>query len=168
MAHGAQPVALLGRRKSDIGLRPAFGPEVLVAVEAGRSHPVLQRKIVTVPDAEPALLGGVHQEQAAERPERLAAQALLALLVDYDDMLAGIGDFGRGDEAGEAGADHDYVSLVGHGVTPGFLRMEDRRPKRGQRQMALACGRGASFGDINLFQFGTLRRPGAARAQHLI
>ena len=118
MAHRAQPAALLAGRERHIGFRPAPRPEIFVAVEAGRSHPVLQREIVTVLDAEPALFGAVDQEQSAERPERLAAEALLALLVDHDDALAGVGDFGRGDEAREAPADHDYVRIVSHRVLP--------------------------------------------------
>ena len=118
MAHGAEPSALFAGRERHIGFRPAFRPKILVAVEARRSHPVLQRQIVTVLDAEPALFGAVDQEQSAERPEGLAAEALFALLVDHDDALAGVGDFGRGDEAGQPPADHDYVCIACHHVIP--------------------------------------------------
>ena len=118
VAHRPQPVALFAGRERHIGLRPALRPKILVAVEAGRSHPVLQREIETVLDAEPALFGAVDQKQSAERPEGLAAEALFALLVDHDDAFAGVGDFGCGDEAREAAADHDYVRILSHRVVP--------------------------------------------------
>ena len=114
MAHRPQPAAFFARRERHIGFRPALRPEILVAVEAGRTHPVLQREIETVLDAEPALFGAVDQEQPAERPEGLAAKALFAFLVDHDDALAGVGDFGRGDKACQSAADHDYVCIVSH------------------------------------------------------
>ena len=101
MAHRAQPAALFAGGERHVSFRPAPRPEILVAVEARRSHPVLQREIVAVLDAEPALFGRIDQKQSAERPEGLAAEALLAFLVDHDDALAGVGDFGRGDEARE-------------------------------------------------------------------
>src|SRR6266700_2622401 len=86
MTHGAEPIALLAGCERDIGFRPALRPKVFRPVEAGRSHPVLEREIVTVLDAKPALLRAIDQEQAAERPKRLAAKALLALLIDHYDM----------------------------------------------------------------------------------
>ena len=66
--------------------------------------------------------GLIDQKQSAERPEGLAAEALFAFLVDHDDALAGVGDFGRGDEAREAPADHDYVRIVCHRISPGPLQ----------------------------------------------
>ncbi len=119
MAHRAQPAAFFARREGDIGFSPASRPKVLVAVETRRPHPVLQRQVKTVPDAEPALFGAVDQKQSAERPEGLAAKALFALLVDHDDALAGVGDFGGGDEARQPRADHDYIRIIGHCVSPG-------------------------------------------------
>src|SRR6185437_12104793 len=121
VAHGAQPSAFFTGSERDIGFRPALRPEILVAVEAGRSHPVLQGEIVAVLDAESALLGRINQKQSAERPERLAAEALLAFLIDDDDPLAGVGDFLRRDEAGETGSDHDYICIVSHS-SPRFPR----------------------------------------------
>ena len=118
VAHGAQPVAFLARGKRHIGLGPAPRPVIVVAVEAGRPHPVLQRQVVTVLDAEPALLGRINQEQSAERPEGLAAEALLALLLDHDDASAGVGNFGRRDQAREPAADHNDISLIGHRFAP--------------------------------------------------
>ena len=64
--------------------------------------------------------GRIDQKQSAERPESLAAEALFALLIDHDDAFAGVGDLGCGDETREAAADHDDVSILSHGVSPGF------------------------------------------------
>ena len=158
MAHRAQPVALFAGGERHIGFGPAPRPEVLVAVEAGRSHPVLQREVVTVLDAEPALFGAVDQEQSAERPERLAAEALFAFLVDHDDAFAGVGDFGRRDEAREAPADHDYVRiLVPSRHSPGSCAIEARAFTAVNGKWRRARPRCAT--PVNLFQFGTF--PGA-------
>src|SRR3712207_9310424 len=81
-ALGVQPRALLARGEVDVGLGPAARPEVLVAVEGRRAHPVLQREVVRVAHPQAPLLGRADQEQAAERPERLAAERGLGLLVD--------------------------------------------------------------------------------------
>ena len=122
VAHRAEPVALLAGRERHIGFRPAPRPQILVAVEARRTDPVLQREFKTVLDAEPALFGAVDQKKSAERPERLAAEALFAFLVDHDDALAGVGDLCCRYEAGEAPADHDYIRIVSHCVIPPVLR----------------------------------------------
>lgn len=114
MPHRAQPVALLARGERDIGFRPALRPVILGAIETGRPLPVLPCKVVAVLDAEPTLFGRVDQEQAAERPERLAAEALLAFLLDDDDALAGVGKFRRCNQAGKSGTDNDYVGLLRH------------------------------------------------------
>src|SRR6516165_1257960 len=114
MAHGPQPGAFLAGRKAYIGLRPTPRPEILVAVEACRSDPVLECQVVTVLDAEPALFWGIDQKKPAKRPKRLAAQALFALLLDQDDAFAGIGNFGGGDETRKTSADHDDVSVLSH------------------------------------------------------
>src|SRR5262245_58216797 len=45
MAHRAQPVALFAGGESDVSFGPAPRPMVFVAIEACRSHPVLQRKL---------------------------------------------------------------------------------------------------------------------------
>ena len=73
-----QPLPLLPRGEADVRLGPAPRPVVAVPVELGAAHPVLEGEVVGVLDAHPTLLGGVHQEQPAERPERLATEALLA------------------------------------------------------------------------------------------
>src|SRR6516225_4150921 len=114
MTHCPQPGAFLADRKAHIGFRPTPRPEILIAVEACRSDPVLECQVVTVLDAEPALFGGIDQEKPAKRPKRLAAQVLFALLLDHDDAFAGIGNFGGRDEPRKAPADHDDVSLLSH------------------------------------------------------
>ena len=103
--------------------------------------------------------GEFDQEQSAERPESLAAEALFALLVDHDDALAGVSDFGRGNEPGEASADHNYVRIVSHAVSPGpGKRIEARGISRGQR-LAPA---GTLDGIVNLFHFGTFAAAGCS------
>ena len=64
--------------------------------------------------AQAPLLGRIDEEQATERPECLSAEALLSLLLDDDDALAGFRDLRRGDEAGKPGADHDHVGIEPH------------------------------------------------------
>ena len=87
---------------------------ILVAIEACSTPPILQRKLIGIPDAEPALLGRVDQEQAAERPERLATKVLLAFLIDDDDALAGVGKLGCGNKTGKARTHHDHIGIVSH------------------------------------------------------
>src|SRR6202158_850204 len=121
MAHRAEPSAFLAGCERHIGFRPAPWPKILVAIKPRRPQPVLQRQIVAVLDAEPALFGAIDQKQAAERPEGLAAEVLFALLVDHDDALAGVGDFSCGDEARQPAADHDYVCIACHRIIPRVL-----------------------------------------------
>ena len=58
-AHAAlvQPCALFAGRKADIGFGPFARPMVFLAVEPGRTHPVLQGQIVAVANAQAPLLG---------------------------------------------------------------------------------------------------------------
>jgi len=120
VAHRPQPSALLARREGHISFGPASRPQIFLAVEARRPYPVLQRQFVTVLDAEPALFRRIHQEQSAERPESLAAEALLALLIDHDDAFASFRNFRRRDEARKASADHNDVSILSHCLPPDF------------------------------------------------
>ena len=110
-AHLVQPGALLAGGEGDVGLGPAARPVVLRPVEAGGAHPVLQRQVVAVADAQAALLGRIHEHEAAERPERLAAEDLLGLLVEEDDALAGVDQLSSRHEAGEPAADHDRIGI---------------------------------------------------------
>src|SRR4029078_4341595 len=155
VAHRAQPVALFSGRERDIGLRPALRPKILIAVEARGADPVLQRQRVAVLDAEPALFGAIHKKKAGERTEGLAAEALLAFLVDHDDALAGVGDFGCRDQPGQSAADHDYVCVLSHPRPP--HRLVDLTPRHSTRSTAnAACLWPAGhLRNTSLFQFGT-------------
>ena len=110
--------------ETSAGERPPR-PVILAAVEAGGAAPVLPRQIMAVLDAEAALLRRIDQEQTAERPERLTAEALLALLLDDDDALAGVREFRRRDQPGQTRADHDHVRLFRHRLFRPVLRCSD-------------------------------------------
>ena len=116
VAHLAQPRALLAGREVDVRLGPRPRPVVLLAVELGAAHPVLQRELVGVPDAHPPLLGAVHQEQPAQAPERLAAQALLPLLVEQEHGPARVGRLRSGHQPGEPSSDDDHICVHGRRV----------------------------------------------------
>ena len=96
-----------------------FGP-----VEGGRAQPVLPGEIGRVPDAHQPLLGTVDEKQAAERPEGLAAEILLALLVDDDDHEAAIGRFRRRHQTGQPGADDQTIAV--HAFLP---CLDKQRPR---------------------------------------
>jgi hypothetical protein len=132
MAHRAQPAALFAGGKRDVSFGPAPWPQILVAIKTGRSDPVLQREVKTVLDAEPALFGSVDQKQSAERPERLAAEALLAFLIDHDDTLAGVGDFRRRDQTRQSAADHDYIRIIRHRLVPHLIEACGVHPGQGK------------------------------------
>ena len=108
-----QVAALLARREPDVGLRPLPRPEVLaLAIEPGRPHPVLQRELVGVLDPHPPLLGAVDEEQAGERPERLAAEVVAVLLLDDQHAAPGLDQLVGGHETGQPGADDQHVWFV--------------------------------------------------------
>ena len=117
-AHPVQPGAHLAGGEIDESLGDLAGPKILGTVELRRAQPVLPGKISAVPDAEATLLRRVDHEQAAERPPSLAAEEIAALLLQDDDALARIGEFGRGNEAGKPGADDDCVGFVCHRLLP--------------------------------------------------
>jgi hypothetical protein len=87
---------------------------VLRAVEGRGAHPVLEGQRVAVLDAHPALLGRVHEEQAAERPVRLAAERLLRLLVEEDHLASRVDEFRGRRESRETRSDHDHICVVRH------------------------------------------------------
>ena len=107
-----QPRSLLSAGPVDVGLRPAARPLVLGPVEPGRAQPVLPGELARVPDPHPPLLGAVDEEQSSERPERLAAERLLRLLVDEDHSPPGGRELCGGDEPRETGSDDDDVGLA--------------------------------------------------------
>jgi hypothetical protein len=106
-----EPAALLARREVHVRLGPAPRPQVLVAVELGAAGPVLERQVDRVLDAHASLLGRVDEEQAAERPEGLAAQTLLSLLVDQDDSAPRLDQLRGGHEPGQTSTDDDHISI---------------------------------------------------------
>src|ERR1700733_3174827 len=110
----AQPRAFLAGGEVDISLRPWPRPKILLAIECGRPEPVRKRQRPRIANAETALFGGVDQKQAAERPEGLPAKRLLSLLIDNNDFLPRVDEFGGGDKAGDACADNNHVRIVGH------------------------------------------------------
>ena len=117
-AHPAQPGSLLAGREGDVRLGPALRPEVLRAVELGAAHPVGEGQVDAVLDAHPSLLGGVDEEETAQAPERLAAEGLLALLVDQDHPPSGVGDLCCSREPGQAVAHDDDIGVHGRRLRP--------------------------------------------------
>ena len=115
-ALAVQPRALLARAEPHVRLGPPARPFVLGPVERGGAHPVLERQLVGVLDAHAALLGAVDEHQPAERPERLAPQGALGLLVDQQHLLAGVGQLGGGHQAGQARAHHDHIGVHHSGL----------------------------------------------------
>src|SRR5436190_7255882 len=107
VTHRTQPIALLTGGKTDISFRPFPRPEIFLAIEAGRAHPVLQSEVVGVLDAKAALFRRINQKKSAERPERLAAKALFAFLVQQNDAPAGVGDLGGRYQPRQTTADHN-------------------------------------------------------------
>ncbi len=106
----SQPGSLLAGREVEVRLCPQSWPVILLTVEAGGPEPVLARQVERVLHTHPPLLGRVDEEESAERPPGLSAEARLRLLFEDRHALAGVDQFGRGDEAGKARPDHDRVS----------------------------------------------------------
>ena len=106
-ARSARPARAATRASRRRRSRRRPRPSGAASRPPARSKPAVpsqscQRELARVLDAQPPLLGAVDEEQAAERPERLAAERRLRLLVDEDHPAAGVGQLGGGDEAGEA------------------------------------------------------------------
>jgi hypothetical protein len=95
-----------------VGLGPAARPVVLCA-ELGEAAPVGIGPRRGILDAVPFLLVAADDEDAAETLLRQAAEVLLAVAVEDRHALAGVEQFQRGTDAGEAAADDDDVALVG-------------------------------------------------------
>jgi hypothetical protein len=115
--HAVQPGSLLPGGEVDVGLRPAVRPVVLArrvvgsAVEERAAHPVLPGQRVRVPDAHPALLGAADQQQAAERPEGLAAQVRLGFLVEQQHPPSGPGQLRGSGQSRQPRAHHDRIRV---------------------------------------------------------
>ena len=142
----AQPAALLACGEVDVGVRPLPRPVVLGPVEARGAEPVLQRQLVAVADAQPALFGAVDEEQPAERPERLTAEVGGVLLVDDQDAAAAFGELTGGDQARKARSDDDDISICHGRQCSGRVRRRrsarDRAATRRPRARTGASGRG--------------------------
>jgi len=116
-AHPVQPGALLAIGEVDVGGGPLAAPEVLAArvvdtaVELRAAEPVLHGEVERVADAQTPLLGGVDQEEPAERPEGLTAEVRLGLLVEQQHPPAGVGQLRRRHESRESGPHHDHVRV---------------------------------------------------------
>lgn len=141
-----QPGAHLARRERHEALRPRTRVDVerVGRVERGRAEPVGERELGRVAHAEAALLGGVDEEQAAERPPRLPAERRPRLLLDEDDVAARCGELGRRDQPGQAGPDDDGVGpqhALGHVGSVGGARAERNRPT-GRRPARVCHPRG--------------------------
>jgi hypothetical protein len=113
-----QPAAFLASGEIEIAFSPCLGPVVLLPIETGRAEPVLPGESERIPDPQAALLGRIDQEESAEGPVRLTAQRGPRLLLDDDDLAAGIGQLGGGDEAGKACADDDHIRIERHASSP--------------------------------------------------
>src|ERR1700733_9496520 len=95
-----QPAALLSGREVHVGVRPLPWPVVLFPVESRCAQPVLQRKLVAVPDTQPTLFGAVDKEQTAERPEGLPTKVGTVLLIEDEDAQAAVHQFAGGHQTG--------------------------------------------------------------------
>ena len=93
------------------------------------------RQLARVADAQPALLRSVDEEEAAQRPPGLSTK-VRARPAPRRSPAPGIGQLGGGDQAREAGTDHDDVSFAhGHGpsrVTPRPRGQPRRVPSPGR------------------------------------
>src|SRR5262245_11478146 len=135
-ASGPQPGALFTCCEADIGLGPLARRQILLAVEAGRPQPVLQREVIGIANAHAPLLGAVDEEKATEGPKGLTAEGLLTLLIEHDDALARLDQLASGDEPGEPTADYD-----GTCIHPRPPRLPTPRVMTQCRRSHLAAGR---------------------------
>jgi hypothetical protein len=106
-----QPWPHLPGGEVDVSLGPLARPGIVVPVEAGVRKPVPDREVRRIPDAKAPLLWAVHEEESAERPERLAAERCFRLLFENDDAPAGVSCLRRGDETREARAHDDDIRV---------------------------------------------------------
>jgi hypothetical protein len=110
-----QVLTLVAGRELDVRLGPLARPVIFaLTVESGSAHPVLHCQLERVLDAESALLGAVHEEESAERPECLRAEVGCVLLFHDKDFAAGACQFVGGDQSRQPCPDNDDVSLFAH------------------------------------------------------
>ena len=140
-----QPWPHLAGREVDVGLGASARPEIFRAIELRRAKPVLQGEVPAVTDAEPPLLGTVYEEQAAERPEGLAAERILALLFDDRDAPAGVGQFGGRHETGEPAAHHNGIRAFRHATSRFYGNSSSFRSSTRSRELRV-CAVGETKG----------------------
>ena len=102
-------VALLPCREVQVGLGPLAPPVVFLAVELRGVEPVSFSELAVVLDSEAALLWRVDEKDSSQRPESLSAEVVGILLIDKDDLLAGLRGLIRRDQSGKSGADDNNV-----------------------------------------------------------
>ncbi|MNI52213.1 hypothetical protein D3C73_1069770 [compost metagenome] len=111
-----QPVAFFTGGELNIGAAPAhrpfvFGQGAVQAIPARAAPPIPPGKVETVVHAQASLLRRVHQEQAPERPERLAAKIARVFLVHQQNTAACPCQFVRRNQACEPAANDNDVPV---------------------------------------------------------
>ncbi|MCB5275666.1 hypothetical protein BJG92_03217 [Arthrobacter sp. SO5] len=110
-AERCQPRAFFSGRKVDVRGGPVAGEGILRPVEGCGGQPVREGQFLAVPHAQPALLGGVDEEEAAEGPVCLAAHGGFGFLVQHRNTPPGGIGLRRGHQTGKASADDDDIGL---------------------------------------------------------
>ena len=105
-----QPVVHLGARMLDVMARPLHGVGVC-GIQLAEAHPVGEGALGRVGDLLFFLQRGADQRHPAERPLCQPAEAFRAVAVHKYHALAGAQQFQRGDDAGQAAADHHCIGL---------------------------------------------------------
>jgi hypothetical protein len=108
----AQPRALLAGGKSDKGFGPLARPEILVAIEGGRPHPVFERQSMRIANAHAPLFGRVDEEYTAQRPECLTAKRLFGLLIEDDDFPSRVDKLRRRDQTRQPRSNDNCVGVI--------------------------------------------------------
>ncbi|MBP1885314.1 hypothetical protein J2Z50_003604 [Ensifer mexicanus] len=124
-----QPGALLAGGEVEIGIGPEPRPMVFGPIESRRTHPVLPREIAMVANSHAPLLGTVDEEQSSKRPESLATEVLLPLLIENDHLAATGHSFGRRHEPGKARTDDQHITIHERRPPYSAVRLSDaQRP----------------------------------------
>jgi len=113
IAHAAraQPAIHLVGAVFDVGPRPGPRP-VIVGSELGERAPVGVGQFGRIANAGAALFRGVDEEHAAETFARLPAQRRFVVAIEQQHPLTGLRQFQCGDDAGDAGADHQHIGTL--------------------------------------------------------
>ena len=109
-----QPGIFLTRGKIDIGFCPAARPWSSSRSNPAAAEPVLQGKIVGIPDPQATLLRRVDQEKTSKGPERLPSQRRFWLLLKDDHSSAYIKEFCSGDQPCQTSSHNDHIGFILH------------------------------------------------------